>query len=155
MSAFLLEKRAIEKGIGFLQRAGRFICLSRGLVIIHLFYQIIPKTLKALRKSDKEFSVRYLKSNITQFSEVYSNVSAYDFTGREALDLLKEIEKIDRESYFKIISGIDRDKVLNRWDQFSGISPRKKQWVKKRKKEFLSPPAVIGHQTATCGKTDR
>ena len=97
------------------------------------FYQIIPKTLKALRKSDKEFSVRYLKSNITQFSEVYSNVSAYDFTGREALDLLKEIEKIDRESYFKIISGIDRDKVLNRWDQFSGISPRKKQWVKKRK----------------------
>ena len=92
---------------------------------------------KALCKSDKEFSVRYLKSNITQFSEAYSNVSAYDFTGREALDLLKEIEKIDRESYFKIISGIDRDKVLNRWDQFSGISPRKRQWVKKRKKEFF------------------
>ena len=92
---------------------------------------------KALCKSDKSFSVQYLKRSIIQFSEAYSDVCALDFTSRDALDLLKEIEKIDRESYFKIVSGINRDKILNRWDQCGGISPRKRQWVNKRKKEYF------------------
>ena len=68
-----------------------------------------------------------MKSNITQFSDAYSKVCALDFTDRDALDLLKEIERIDRESYLKIVSGINKDKVLKSWDQCGGISPRKRQ----------------------------
>ena len=49
----------------------------------------------------------------------------------------KEIERIDRESYLKIVSGINKDKVLKSWDQCGGISPRKRQWVKRRKIEFF------------------
>ena len=37
-----------------------------------------------------------MKSNITQFSDAYSKVCALDFTDRDALDLLKEIERIDK-----------------------------------------------------------
>ena len=101
----------------------------------HWEYRLLA--LKALSKANKTFCVEYLKSNEKKISEVYSNVCALDFTDRNALDFLKEIEKIDIESYHEIISGIDKEKIIKRWDQCGGISPRKMQWVRKRKEIFF------------------
>ncbi len=93
--------------------------------------------LKALYRADKSFCVEYLRRNISLISEVYSDVCALDFTDRDALDFLKELKEIDTGIYHKTISEINSDKVLKRWDQCGGINPRKKQWVRRRKREFF------------------
>lgn len=93
--------------------------------------------LEALYREDKRYCLEYLKNNIHLISKTYSNVCALDFIGKDALDLLKEIKKIDTDIYSKIITGIDRDNVLKKWNQCGGISPRKRQWVRRRKIEFF------------------
>ena len=92
--------------------------------------------LKALYKEDRQFCIDYLRNNSSLISEKYSNVSDFDFSKREALGLLKEIQKIDEKTYSDIIAGINRDKILEKMDKCIGISPRKNQWVKRRKREF-------------------
>ena len=90
----------------------------------------------ALFKSDRQFAINYLRNNIDVFAVAYSNVRALDFRDRFALDLLKEIEKVDNDSYYKIIERADKDRIDKNWDLCGGIPPRKKQWIQKRKMEF-------------------
>lgn len=93
--------------------------------------------LKAMVKADSDFSKEYINANISQIAERYSNVCALDFDERYSLDLLKLILKIDPQAFNKIKSLIDKEKILDQWDRCGGFSPRKKQWIAKRKKEFF------------------
>ena len=91
---------------------------------------------KALINTNRQFAIDYLRSNIDVFASAYSNVRALDFVDKYALHLLKEIEKIDNESYYKIVGKIDNSKIEKNWDLCGGIPPRKKQWIQRRKIEF-------------------
>lgn len=101
------------------------------------YWNDILSALRALYREDKLFCEEYLRNNISLISDKYSNVCALDFTERAALDLLKLIQTIDAAIYSEILAGINKDKVLKRWDQCSGINPRKIQWVNRRKKTFF------------------
>lgn len=93
--------------------------------------------LQSLAKYDGKYCIKYLNSNKKAISNIYSDVRALDFTDNSSLDFLKEIEKMDKKTYAEVISNIDKKRIENNWDKCGGISKRKVQWVKKRKKEFF------------------
>ena len=94
--------------------------------------------LNALYKKDKNFTIEYLKKNIKNISDNYSNVCALDFVEKDSLEILKLIKRIDSYIYYDIISGVEKSKVLSKFDNCGGISKRKMRWVKQRKKEFFT-----------------
>lgn len=93
--------------------------------------------IKALLKVDAVFADMYLSDNAEQIAERYNKVTALDFSNKYLLDILKLIKQTNICTYNKIIEHIDKDKILNNWDNCGGINPRKKYWIAKRKKEFL------------------
>lgn len=95
------------------------------------------KAIKALNKEDEEFTIKYLKNNVHEIAQKYSEVTALDFVDNYSLELLKVIKKIDENSYRIILDNIDKDLVKNRWDKCGGISPHKRKWVNKRKNIFF------------------
>lgn len=97
--------------------------------------------LKALSKTNKQFTIEYLKGIENVIIDLYSNVRALDFTERFPLDFLNEIRKLDGELYNTIVKNIDRKNVEKNWDLCGGIQPRKKRWVDKRKEEYFK---IIG-----------
>lgn len=98
----------------------------------------------SLYKIDNDFTVYYLKNNSKYISDNYSNVCALDFVEKDSLEILKLIKRIDPCIYQDILSGIDKTKVLDKFDNCSGISNRKMRWVEQRKKVFFT---MIGIST--------
>ncbi len=93
--------------------------------------------LRALVKIDAEFSKQYLEGKVIQIADQYSNVTALDFSERYSLELFMLIKEINEEAFEKIVSLVNKDKILEKWDKCGGINPRKKRWIAKRKEEFF------------------
>ena len=94
--------------------------------------------LKAMYTVDPEFTKKYLDENAKIIAARYSDVTALDFTERNSIDLLKFIQKISFKAYKKVMSMINKEKVLENWDKCGGIEPRKMRWIAERKKTFLT-----------------
>lgn len=95
------------------------------------------EALKALARRNVSFTREYLRNNIQMIAQRYSNVTALDFEEKYSLEILYFIKKLDEQLYQEIISLIDKDRVLEKWDKCGGINPRKKRWINKRKEEYL------------------
>ena len=93
--------------------------------------------LKALSKTDIVFTRRYIEEQVSEIAKTYSEVTALDFCERDALDILKYLRTISDETFEIIVSRINKEMLLSRWNQCAGIQPRKRKWVEKRKKELL------------------
>lgn len=95
------------------------------------------EALKALKKENLEFTKNFLNKQATQVSKVFNEVTALDFEESYPLDLLKLIRHIDYGTFSKIVSNISEGRILDNWDRCAGVNPKKRQWIEKRKIEFL------------------
>lgn len=95
------------------------------------------EALMKLKKTNYQFTKDYLETNVSQIAQRYSNVTALDFTENDSLKILKLINEISHSAYNQIVSLIDRQNVIDRWDRCGGIDHRKMYWVAKRKEEYL------------------
>ena len=90
-----------------------------------------------MEKTNNHFTKEYLDANVRKIAQRYSDVTALDFVEKDSLEILKIIKRVSSYAYNQIVSLIDREKVIEKWDRCGGIDPRKKRWVAKRKEEFF------------------
>jgi len=95
------------------------------------------KALKKLKKTNYHFTKEYLEANVSLIAKRYSDVTALDFTENDSLKMLHLIKSISPSAYDQIVSLIDRENVIDKWDRCGGIDPRKKHWIAKRKEKYL------------------
>ena len=95
------------------------------------------EALKTMRKNNYLFTKDYLETNISQIAQRYSDVTALDFVEKYSLDILRLIKEISPQAFDQVVTLIDKEKVIEKWDRCGGIDPRKKRWVAKRKEEYL------------------
>lgn len=95
------------------------------------------EALKKLKKTNYCFTKEYLEANVSQIAKRYSDVTALDFTENDSLKMLHLIKSISPSAYDQIVSLIDRENVIDKWDRCGGIDSRKKRWIAKRKEEYL------------------